>query len=210
MNIHEAAIPARLHQVTWDDFELTKPMKLVQNWVDKYPDDWLPPTAPMAQTGMGLLLYGDTGAGKSTAAALVVKQVVKFGHSGWFLPATTLENLLHRQMDTGALLRKTDDVGVETLDAYERIAIRLDKARSKFFVLVIDDWGRERTAGSSWLQDQIESLVRERFNRGLPTIFTTNLGIEDIEARYGKPWVSFMTEAFAFIDFGSRDFREGR
>lgn len=207
MNISESQIPARLHQATWDDFDQSGPAKLVRRWADKYPASWLPPTATMADTGMGMLLHGDPGTGKSVAAAMVIKQVVEFGHSGWFLPSTTLENMLHRQMDISAVLRKDDDLRDETLEAFEQIGLRLDKARMKYFVLCIDDWGRERTGSGQWLQDYVEGLVRERFNRGLPTILTTNLTVDEISARYGKPWLSFMTEAFAFIDFGSRSFR---
>lgn len=202
MNLSEANVPARLHGADWDDFDQTQGFKLVHNWADRYPGRWLPPTAAPAETGMGLLLHGDTGVGKTTSAALAVKQaVVAHDHEAWFVSASSLAFMNSQQMSISTAMRKTDALSEVLIDDFEMITRRLVRARNRYMLLVIDDYGRENESASQWQQDLIEGLVRERFNRGLPTIITTNLSPEQIEGRFGRPWVSFMTEAFAFIDF---------
>lgn len=210
MNLHEAGIPARLHQATWGDFDLIEAMQAVARWSSEYPERWLPPMADAESTGRGLLLHGDTGTGKTTAAALAVKDVLKHDHDAWFGSAASVESALHRQMDLSTLIRKVDEVDDETAVKFEQIMSRLDRMRMRYLVVVIDDWGRDRDSGSAFLQDFIEGTVRERFNRGLPTIITTNLTPAEIEKRFGRPWTSFMREAFIPVDFGSRDFRAAR
>lgn len=208
MSLTDANIPARLHGVTWDDIENTGGVKLVRKWCERYPERWLPPTASSTETGMGLLLHGGTGAGKTTAAGLALKHVDKtYGHDTWFVSAASLAFMNSQQMSISTAMRKTDELSAGLLADFEMITRRIIRARNRYMVLVIDDYGRESDSQSQWAQDLVEGVVRERFNRGLPTIITTNLSPEVIEGRFGRPWASFMTEAFAYVDFGDNSHR---
>ena len=208
MNYTEANIPARLHGLDWGDFEGSRATDAVQSWAKSFPERWLMPTADPKRVGHGLLLHGGQGAGKTTSASLLLKHVIDTGKAGWFVPVQTLENMLHRSMDISTYMRKTDVVEPEVLERFEQLDSRLAKIRMRYYVLVLDDWGRERMA-STFVQDYVEGLVRERFNRGLPTIITTNLDLDEIKATLAPPFVSFLNEACTNVDFGRKDFRRG-
>jgi DNA replication protein DnaC len=206
MNYGEACIPAKAARLSWNDLVGSKHVEVVHGWADQYPT-WLAAHAvEVTDVGQGLLLHGGAGSGKTTAAALALKEVLDYKHSGWFVPAMTLENMLHRQMDLGTYMRKVETIDGETQDIFEQITSRLTKVRYRWHVLVLDDWGRERMS-SAFLQEYIEGLLRERFNRGLPSIVTTNLSEDQIEQSLSPQFVSFLQEAFTYVDFGSRDFR---
>lgn len=207
MNYDQACIPAQHQRVEWAALGHDGPIEAVHRWADEYPDAWLNTEAAKPERiGRGLLLYGSAGTGKTTAASLALRKVIDHRHNGWFIPAPSLEQLLHDRMDLSSLLRKVDMVEPEAQVRFEAITERMTKARRNYYVVVIDDWGRERSA-SAFLQDFIEGLVRERYNRGLPTIITTNLDVDGIEERYGVQWLSFVRQAFVMVDFGKRDHR---
>jgi hypothetical protein len=46
-------------------------------------------------------------------------------------------------------------------------------------------------------------VLRTRFNKGLPTIVTTNIKLEDWAALYGDATESFANEAFVYIPIAS-------
>lgn len=208
MNYDQACIPVQHRRESWKDLE-GEAVDDVRAWVDAYPDQWLDTEAADAgKIGRGLLLYGAAGTGKTSAAALALRKVIDHRHAGWFVPAPSLEQLLHDRMDLSSLMHKVESIDADTAARFDQIGERMTKARRNYYVVVIDDWGRERTA-SAFLQDYIEGLVRERYNRGLPTIITTNMDLDGIEQRYGPQWLSFVHQAFIPIDFGKRDYRRG-
>lgn len=51
-------------------------------------------------------------------------------------------------------------------------------------VLVLDDLGAEKP--SDWTNEQMYSLINYRYKTLLPTIVTTNLGAQELEAIYGE------------------------
>lgn len=205
MNYEQACIPVQHRRGTWKDLD-SDAARDVQQWAEDYPAAWTDPESP--DVGKGLLLYGDSGTGKTTAASYALRTVIDHRHHGWFVASPTLEQYLHRHMDLSTLIRKLDHPDIEIVSEFERLSERLNKSRNRYFVVVIDDWGRERTT-SQYLQDYIEGLLRERYSRGLPSIVTSNLTPTMIEERYGVQMVSFLHEAFITIDFGKRDHRRG-
>lgn len=61
-------------------------------------------------------------------------------------------------------------------------------------VLFIDDLGCEPS--TEWLQCELEDLLNERIEAGLPTVVTTNLADRSVlSARYSAPMVSRLTSA---------------
>jgi DNA replication protein DnaC len=209
VNYDEAGIPAKATKLDWTDLDSDPAIDRVHTWADGYPNRVLSNYGAETQDiGLGLLLHGDVSRGKTTAAALALKRVIDYGHAGWFVPMGTLEDLLHRQMDLNTYMRKVDTVDAETQDSFEQITRRLTKIRFRYYVVVLDDWGRERMA-SSFLQDYVEALMRERYNRGLPTIITTNRSPADIEGAISRQFSSFLGEACTFIEFSGENHRHG-
>jgi DNA replication protein DnaC len=71
--------------------------------------------------------------------------------------------------------------------------------RSKFDwlnvrILIIDDLGKEY--GSKYDDTSFDEILRIRYDKGLPTIVTTNVMLENWADKYGDAMGSFANEAF--------------
>lgn len=154
--------------------------------------------------GLGLMLYGEPGHGKTTLSLVVLQDILRrFPYESfspeenktlvrpcYFLTFSALLDL------KGALMEDpTDDeqalfagiLGESLDDAYN---IR---------VLVIDDVGKEHMSGSGWQKTMLHHVLRTRFNNGLPTIVTSNIPLEAWGSVYGSATESFAREAFVPI-----------
>lgn len=105
----------------------------------------------------GLLLYGNSGTGKTFAAACIVNALI----------------------DTGKPCLMTNFSRVlNTLWSIEEKQAYIDSF-NKFDLLVLDDLGAERR--SEYAQEQVFNVIDSRYRTGLPLIITTNLSIEEIK-----------------------------
>ena len=82
--------------------------------------------------------------------------------------------------------------------------------RSKFDwlnvrILVIDDLGKEY--GSKYDDTSFDEILRLRYDKGLPTIVTTNVSLENWEAQYKEAMASFAQEAFVRVPILGSDLR---
>lgn len=53
-------------------------------------------------------------------------------------------------------------------------------------LLVLDDLGAEQVSGTGWVEDRLYQTVGRRHSNGLPTVFTSNLGVDETAARLGS------------------------
>jgi DNA replication protein DnaC len=53
-------------------------------------------------------------------------------------------------------------------------------------ILILDDLGAEHVSGSGWLEDRLYQIIGQRHREELPTIFTSNLNIQQIGERIGE------------------------
>jgi hypothetical protein len=74
--------------------------------------------------------------------------------------------------------------------------------------LFLDDLGVERATDQNL--DAVSSLLRERYERQLPTWITTNLSVADMIARYGQRVISRLVETTTIVEIGGRDRRFAR
>lgn len=109
-----------------------------------------------------LVIYGPPGTGKTYAAVAACRKLHGCG-------------LLVKFSATGRLIDSMRPGGDH--EAFEELA--------SVDVLIWDDIGREYHSGTGWAEDRIYDLVNERWNRGLPTVFTSNLAIERLEEVVG-------------------------
>ena len=130
-----------------DDKANAKLSTLARNYADRFP--------VFKDRGLGLLLYGEVGSGKSFAAACICNALIDKGYSCLF---TSFAGLHKRIRDEDA----------EYLDRLNRVSL-----------LVIDDLGAERD--TDYMQEIVHNIIDERCSSGRPVIITTNWTAEQIK-----------------------------
>lgn len=117
----------------------------------RYAERW----GNVCSENMGMLLWGDTGGGKTFAAACIANAVIDMGHP---VMITSFPRILSAGFDEREeLLRK----------------IR------KFSLLVLDDLGAERETEAAL--ETVYAVIDERYKSGKPLIVTTNLPLKEIQ-----------------------------
>ena len=150
--LRKAGFPEReLQSQTFshDDGADERTMRAMKNFVEHYDD--------FRRMHKGLLLYGNSGSGKTFAAACVVNALIDKGVACLMTNFGRVFNTLW---------------GTEQKQAY------LD-GFNQFELLVLDDLGAERR--TEFAQELVFQIIDSRCRSGLPTIITTNLTIEAIK-----------------------------
>lgn len=149
----------------------------------------------MLDEGVGLVLYGPNGTGKSSAASIIAKAARVVQASVYY---TTVSGLMED------VFRKANH------DIYpvEDIVKMVD-------LLVLDDLGKEHRGKTDWSQNFIESLIRQRNDRKTKsTIVTTNLIVNpeknenQLLDEYHYSMVESMRESMLPILFAGKNFRD--
>lgn len=111
----------------------------------------------MKKEGLGLLLWGSVGSGKSYMAACVANELIKQGADVKMTNfATVLNDLFHCE------------------DKNEYI-----RALSRYSLLILDDLGIERT--TEYSLENLFHVIDARYTSGKPMIITTNLSLEELK-----------------------------
>ena len=111
-----------------------------------------------------LLLQGGYGCGKTHLAAAIANFVVEMGVPTLFLTVPDLLDTLRFSYDS-------EDTTFEQ---------RFDEIRNAS-LLVLDDFGTQNATG--WAQEKLFQIVNYRYINKLPLVVTTNLALDEIEAR---------------------------
>ncbi len=111
-----------------------------------------------------LLLQGGYGCGKTHLAAAVANFAVGMGVPTLFLTVPDLLDTLRFSYDS-------EDTTFEQ---------RFEEIRNAK-LLVLDDFGTQNATG--WAQEKLFQIVNYRYINKLPTVVTTNLALDEIEAR---------------------------
>ena len=138
----------------------------------------------------GLLMSGPVGCGKSHLAVAILRGVIEKGYSGLYYNSPDLLRDIRATFDNASDLREEDLLEeVTTTD-----------------LLVFDDVGAENS--TPFVLDRFYLVINERYEGCKPIIVTTNLTLEECEARLGKRIVSRMLEMCeSFPPFPDEDWR---
>ena len=98
------------------------------------------------------------------------------------------EDIVFKGRDAGRFVR-TVDLLKEIRDSFQEHSAAseraiLDNYGRKVPFLVIDDLGTEKI--SDWVEQTLYDLIDRRYVEMLPTIITSNLSLDEIEAHYGN------------------------
>lgn len=189
----------------WDDL-------VVENSaIDWVKGDYLANCDAYVKNGVGIILRGDRGTGKTLLGTLLLRSLLARGHDGYF---TTFGEMVSMFMST-----------FRDRDEQQWFHRRVRNAG----VLVLDDPGRERkqrrwvgseaadTLGiksgqhefsSATTEALFEEVLRARVASSRPTIIMTNLSIEDMTTLYGEHLVSLLRERAVVQRCEGDDFRD--
>ena len=192
----------------------------VSTWIDDVLEDHvIKQVGKIGTNGVGLLFDGTPGLGKTTHAVVTAMEVIRR------IPEEDLARVL--QYEPSSLGLKTRPIYYMTYPEFlsnkkstfdadgedkRNMVYQIDglHGRSKFDwlnvrVLVIDDLGKEY--GSKYDDSSFDEILRLRYDKGLPTIVTTNVRLENWEAQYGEAMASFANEAFIRVPIIGSDLR---
>lgn len=120
--------------------------------------------------GLGLIIKGPVGTGKTTAAIAIMKEAIKHKKSPYFISMISLLDKLMSFRDQE-----------ERYEFEQRI--------QNCPLLVLDDLGGEyigKNKEESWMLKRIMSIIAERHQRSKSIIITTNLPIKELAERYDQ------------------------
>lgn len=136
-----------------------------------------------------ILLYGDTGVGKTFLSHCIAKELIDTAHSVIYFSAAQLFDFFAK--NTFGRKEDSDD------DAFEHI-YNCD-------LLIIDDLGTE--LANSFTTSQLFICLNERILRKKSTIISTNLSLEDIKAIYSERVFSRISSHFSMVRLTGDDIR---
>lgn len=199
-----ANIGLTYQRLSWGDMTATEPEAVAK--VEAY----IANAEAYTAAGVGLILYGEMGTGKTALSSLLLKALLGLGYDGYF---TTFGEMLDTFMST---FRDVD----EKKWFYRRI--------KNAGVLVLDDLGKEHRQQTMLSKEAaanmgekpglqrrnmaitdstFDEVLRHRVANSLPTIITTNFDLTQVQEGYGANIISLLRERSTTYRFTGADFR---
>ena len=175
-----AKISQRFKNRKFDTFKTTKENKkafeTAKRYAEKYP----------IENGLGLLITGTCGTGKTHLAVAILHALLEKGCQGLFCTVPDLLAEIRRSYSADEESKKIKEI-----------------MRARF--LVLDDLGAEKT--TDWVQEQLYMLINYRYEYELPTVITSNLNIGQLAQKIGERSASRLLEMCVGIELNGEDYR---
>lgn len=178
-----AGIGIPYQRLNWDDYRGSdaKLAELV---------DFIAERERYIDRGIGLILTGGYGLGKTMLANLTLKEFVKAGYRCY---ATTFAQTI--DMYTSGWY------SLEDKQRFQRQFLNSD-------VLLLDDVGKEMRAKTNNLPPAtFDNILRSRVQAGRATLLTTNMTMRELGEGYGAAVLSLLTESSLLLEFDGEDYR---
>ncbi len=191
-----SGLGARLREMSFENFRLDyyaadpsahRRMTQIRDRMRQYADTF------EAGRSESLVLFGNTGLGKTHLSAAVAARVIERGHDVFFASAVTLlsdfefQRFGNRQ-DAGAGEGSADTARYYDCD-----------------LLIVDDLGTEVT--NQFTTSVLYNIINTRLNRRKATIISTNLSQEDFRRRYYDRITSRVLGEYQVLPFLGQDIR---
>ena len=166
----EAEVPERYQHCRLSSFDTTGHEQLLAAYkaCQIYVDRFLSEDPERRFRDSGLLFSGRAGAGKTHLAVAVLYELISsYRVRGRFVDFTSLTQRLQSSLDPSSS------------DSTTSILRPLEDAE----LLVVDELGTGSPKLVSWTNEVSYSLINTRYQRRLPTLFTTNYRLEEVEQK---------------------------
>jgi len=173
----KTGIPRKFVDADFDLIPKSAAKDKMQVWLDS--DD-------LRKEGVGLVLTGDNGSGKTYSGIALLKKVQK--------NLDISKNLLYKVCyveDLKALFAGDSD-------SLKRIG-SVDSLR-KVPYLLLDELGKGYSTDKRFLEQNLLTLLRYRVHYCRPTLITTNCTPDDLMHIYGKSFYGLLVESCYFIE----------
>jgi hypothetical protein len=197
----------------------------IEDWLDQaLAGEIIQNAGGLGSCGVGMMFDGGPGEGKTTHAAVAA---LEFIHR---LPddEEAIKALFHvsnkdfgRQFKAIHFLTFPEFLAIkkQAFDAEPDERRELNRVMEGFHgrakedwlnvrLLVIDDLGKE--SNTAYNDASFDELLRSRYDKGLPTIVTTNVMRENWALQYSEAMGSFAFEAFHRVRIQNKDLRKSR
>jgi DNA replication protein DnaC len=180
-----ANIPLEYQQLVWSEWPVEPAERLVaKEDVESYIADF----DLYRQIGVGATFWSQTtGTGKTWMATRILKELVKRGYDGWFIPFKDIRSYYQKD-DVDFFVKRMTEAQILVLDD------------------VLEPWTEKAAA---FYGDKLEDLIRPRTTANLPTIMTTNLSPDKLEEFFPRVF-SLVSAKNLAINMCGPDVRLGR
>jgi DNA replication protein DnaC len=201
--INAASFPTKSVGWEFSDLDPNPVVDEIRKWISLVEEGRVITAVGDKKCGLGLLLQGEPGHGKTTLASVTAQTLIRtMAPLGWNTPGSTVKRPV-MFLDYPKLLRLQKQQWSEFDDSVELLINGLygeSSRENNVRLLVLDDLGKEYRTASGWAENTFDALLRARFNAGLPTIVTTNYSLDKWDSMYGESMGSFGHEAFVPLD----------
>ena len=135
-----------------------------------------------------LLLYGDTGVGKTFLSHCIAKELLEQSFSVIYFTAAQLFDIFAK-----STFRREEEAGADCEHIYS------------CDLLIIDDLGTEMS--NTFTNSQLFICLNERILRKKSTLISTNLSLEDLKNIYSERVFSRITSAYTVLRLTGDDIR---
>jgi DNA replication protein DnaC len=184
--IKESGIRGIMHNMTFGSFEPGY-RGVAYNIAKKYAEEFQP------DTKHGIVFYGHAGSGKTHLAIAIARYIIEEKQ----IPVKFM-----RIVDLLLEIRKTFDEN-ETWKAENESELLRKYALVP--LLVLDDIGSEKI--TDWVRQVLYHVIDERWIEARPIIVTSNLTLEELEARLGERIASRIAGIARLIEMKDHDYR---
>lgn len=136
---------------------------------------------------VSLLIFGNTGLGKTHLSLAVANKVLEKGYSVVYDSAINILKEMEKEHFSREHISEMSDLVMET------------------DLLILDDLGTEHT--TPFYSSTIYNIINTRLNRSKPTIISTNLDYKGICGRYEARVASRLTTMYVNMNFTGEDVR---
>lgn len=145
------------------------------------------------ETTSGLMLYGKAGSGKTHLACAIARHIIE---------QKQIQVRFARVVDLLAEIRKTFNENEQYRTENESDLI---SRYTSVPLLVIDDLGAEKT--TDWVRQILYQIIDERWIEQKPIIVTSNLNLEELEARFEERIASRVAGMCRLVESRDYDYR---